>query len=66
MIYFDKVTKVYNGGTVALDNVTLSINPQEFVSIVGHSGAGKTTLLKMLLAEDRPPATAYWYGFSGF
>jgi cell division transport system ATP-binding protein len=54
MIYFDKVSKIYNGGTVALDNVTLSINPQEFVSIVGHSGAGKTTLLKMLLAEDRP------------
>ena len=54
MIYFDKVSKIYNGGSVALDNVTLSIEPNEFVSIVGHSGAGKTTLMKMLLAEERP------------
>lgn len=54
MIYFDNVSKIYNGGSVALDNINLSINPNEFVSIVGHSGAGKTTLLKMLLAEERP------------
>jgi len=53
MIYFDKVTKKY-GDSPALEEVTLSINPKEFVSIVGHSGAGKTTLLKLLLAEERP------------
>ena len=54
MIYFDRVSKVYNGGAPALQDVTLSIEPGEFVSIVGHSGAGKTTLLKLLLAEDKP------------
>lgn len=54
MIYFDKVTKVYADESVALDNISFSIEPEEFVSIVGHSGAGKTTLMKMLLAEDRP------------
>ncbi len=54
MIYYDRVTKHYRDGTPALDGVTLTINPKEFVSIVGHSGAGKTTLLKMLLAEERP------------
>lgn len=53
MIYFDKVTKRY-GETAALEAVTLSVAPKEFVSIVGHSGAGKTTLLKLLLAEERP------------
>lgn len=53
MIYFDKVTKKY-GDLAALEEVTLSIPPKEFVSIVGHSGAGKTTLLKLLLAEERP------------
>lgn len=53
MIYFDKVSKHY-GDTKALDDVSLSISPKEFVSIVGHSGAGKTTLLKLLLAEERP------------
>lgn len=54
MIYFDKVSKIYNGNEPALQDITLSIEPSEFVSIVGHSGAGKTTLLKMLLAEDNP------------
>ena len=53
MIYFDKVTKRY-GDTAALEDVTLSVAPKEFVSIVGHSGAGKTTLLKLILAEERP------------
>lgn len=53
MIYFDGVKKEYQGFT-ALDGVTLTIEPKEFVSIVGHSGAGKTTLLRMLLAEESP------------
>ncbi len=54
MIYFDNVSKVYNDNSFALEEVNFSVEPQEFISIVGHSGAGKTTLLKMLLAEDRP------------
>jgi cell division transport system ATP-binding protein len=54
MIYFDKVSKRYGENPPALEDVTLSIDPKEFVSIVGHSGAGKTTLLKLLLAEEKP------------
>ena len=54
MIKFDKVTKIYSDDSVALSDVTLSIKPKEFISIVGHSGAGKTTLVKMILAEERP------------
>src|SRR3989344_3901231 len=56
MIYFDKVSKVYHNKSqlVVLDNITFSVEPGEFVSVVGHSGAGKTTLLKMLLAEEKP------------
>lgn len=54
MIYFDKVSKIYADDSVALDEVTFTIMPKEFVSIVGHSGAGKTTLIKMILAEDSP------------
>jgi cell division transport system ATP-binding protein len=54
MIHFDKVTKIYSDDSVALEEVTLKIEPKEFVSIVGHSGAGKTTLIKMILAEERP------------
>ncbi len=61
MILFDKVTKQYKDGTPALHDVSLSIGPKEFVSIVGHSGAGKTTLLKMLLAEDTPSEGAVYF-----
>jgi len=54
MIYFDKVSKIYPDKSEALMDVSFTIEPKEFISIVGHSGAGKTTLVKMLLAEDRP------------
>ncbi len=53
MIEFKNVSKFYNDCS-ALDKVTFSIKPKEFVSIVGRSGAGKTTLLKMLLKEEEP------------
>jgi len=62
MIYFDNVSKYYNDDSKAVHEVTLSIAPGEFVSIVGHSGAGKTTLLKLLLAEERPTdGTVYFH-----
>ena len=54
MIYFNNVTKVYNKGPAVLEEITLTVNAGEFVSIVGHSGAGKTTLIKMILAEEKP------------
>jgi len=54
MIYFDKVSKIYPDESIALQDITFSVEPKEFVSIVGHSGAGKTTLLKLILAEERP------------
>jgi cell division transport system ATP-binding protein len=61
MIHFDSVSKVYFDDSVGLENVTLSIEPQEFVSIVGHSGAGKTTLLKMILAEEKPTSGTVYF-----
>ncbi|MFH1402496.1 MAG: cell division ATP-binding protein FtsE [Patescibacteria group bacterium] len=54
MIYFDKVTKIYQDNIKVVDDISLTIESEEFVSIVGQSGAGKTTLLKMFLAEEMP------------
>ena len=54
MIYFDKVSKEYQTSGTVLEDITISIEPKEFVSIVGPSGAGKTTLMKLLLTEERP------------
>src|SRR6185436_6265384 len=63
MIYFDKVTKIYfDGAPPAVADVTLGVEPGEFVSVVGHSGAGKTTLLKMLFAEVVPTEGAVFFG----
>src|SRR3989344_2378432 len=61
MIYFDRVSKIYNGGMAALDDVNISLEPGEFVSIVGHSGAGKTTLLRMLLAEEHQTSGSVFF-----
>ncbi len=61
MIYFNNVSKIYPGGTVSLEDVTLSVSPGEFISIVGHSGAGKTTLLKLLMAEEHPTTGSVSY-----
>lgn len=54
MIYFDKVSKIYSKNSVAINEISFTVEPQEFVSLVGQSGAGKTTLLKLLLAEESP------------
>ena len=61
MIYFDKVSKKYDDGTVALDDIDIKIEPNEFVTVVGHSGAGKTTLLKLLLVEEAPSSGSVFY-----
>ncbi len=53
MIYFNNVTKKYSDN-VSLDDVTFSVSPGEFVSVVGQSGAGKTTLTKLILREESP------------
>lgn len=61
-ILFDDVSKIYSDNSVALEDVSFVIEPDEFVSIVGHSGAGKTTLLKMFLAEERPSKGNVFFG----
>ena len=54
MIQFDNVSKSFPDGTVAAANLSFSIEPGEFVSIVGLSGAGKTTIARMIIAEEKP------------
>jgi cell division transport system ATP-binding protein len=54
MITFDKVSKKFPLGNIALNEATFEINDNEFVFIVGPSGAGKTTILKLILRELQP------------
>lgn len=54
MIKLHGVSKFYSATVPVLRDINLTIEPGEFVSVVGQSGAGKTTLVKLLIAEERP------------
>jgi len=55
MIIFDKVHKNY-GGNPILDDISLVIEPQEFISLIGPSGAGKSTLIYALIGSEKVTA----------
>ena len=59
LLEVNNLKKIYTtrfGGTQveALRNVNFSVEPREYVAIMGESGSGKTTLLNILAALDRP------------
>lgn len=54
MIAFDRVSKTYPGGFLALNKVSFVIEQGEMAFLTGHSGAGKSTLLKLISIMERP------------
>lgn len=54
MIQFNNVSKVYKNSITALDDVSFSVNPGEFLFLVGPSGAGKSTVIRLLIRQEIP------------
>ena len=48
------VGKVFDTGVVALDGLTLDVQPGEFVSLLGPSGCGKSTVLRLIAGLTQP------------
>ena len=59
MIEFSSVTKKYDHGITALEEINVNIKKGEFVFLVGPSGSGKSTFLKTMMGMIQPLGGEY-------
>lgn len=62
VLRFDNVSKQYDGGRQALDEVSFEVARGEMLFLTGHSGAGKSTLLKLIHLAERPTRGTVLFG----
>ncbi|WP_222565917.1 cell division ATP-binding protein FtsE [Novilysobacter antarcticus] len=62
VLRFDNVSKHYEGGRKALEDVSFEVAQGEMLFLTGHSGAGKSTLLKLIHLAERPTRGTVLFG----
>ena len=54
VVQLNSVTKRFEGGTIGVSSVDLSVSPGEFLTLLGPSGCGKTTMLRLIAEFEAP------------
>lgn len=63
MLEVKNLTKIYEGGVLALDNVSFSVPTGQFLAVIGLSGSGKSTLLRCINRLIEPTeGQILWHG----
>lgn len=63
LIIADRLTKTYDDGesvVTAINNISFTIDKEEFVAVMGESGAGKSTLLDVIGSMNKPTSGNLW------
>jgi multiple sugar transport system ATP-binding protein len=61
-IRLDRVTKIYDGGVLAVDDLSLEVADGELLVLLGPSGCGKTTILRMIAGLEDATSGDLWLG----
>ncbi|MFR7394653.1 MAG: ABC transporter ATP-binding protein [Blautia wexlerae] len=55
-----EIKKSFTEGEAVLDNISLEISKEEFITLLGSSGCGKTTTLRIIAGLEQPDAGSVW------
>ena len=60
ILQLDNLTKVFSGNVIAVNDVSMSVEEGEFITLLGPSGCGKTTMLRMIGGFEYPDSGAVY------